>query len=78
MGIIVYNYKDIFWIVTKFGAYTRLWLPYTCAKFQPDRSICFWVIAVFVFVWKEEYEENKTMVTRISEMAGAIYFKFGM
>ena len=55
MGIIIYNYKALSRIVIKFGAYIHLWFPYTCAKFQPDRSI---VGVVFVLVQKE-LEEKK-------------------
>ena len=35
-GIIVYSYEVLGGIIIKFGAYICLWLPYTCAKFQPD------------------------------------------
>jgi len=30
----------------KFGTYIRLWLPYTCAKFQLDRSMHSWIRVV--------------------------------
>ena len=38
------------------------------------------VIAIFASVRKDEEEEkkNETLAARISEMAGAISFKFGM
>ena len=34
MGIIVYNHKDLSWIITKFGAYILFWLPYKCMHFR--------------------------------------------
>jgi len=37
--IIVYNYKDLAWMFTKFGTYICLWLPCMCAKFQLDQSM---------------------------------------
>ena len=76
MGIIIYNYKDLSDIFTKFSAHICLWLPYMCAKFQLDRSMRSRVRVVFVFVRKEE--KTETLITRMSEMAGAIYFKFKM
>ena len=78
--IIIYNYKDLGWIFTKFGTYICLWLSCTCAKFQLDRSMDSWVRVIFVFVRKEKKRraKTKTLVTRISELAGAIYFNFGM
>ena len=69
---------------TKFGARIRLWTPFLCAKFQGDRSTRLLVIAIFASVRKDEEEEkneekkNETLAARISEMAGAISFKFGM
>ena len=62
----------------------RRWTPFLCAKFQGDRSTRLLVIAIFASVRKDEEEENKneekneTLAARISEMAGAISFKFGM
>ena len=62
----------------------RLWTPFLCAKFQGDRSTRLLVIAIFASVRKDEEEEkkrrkkNQTLAARISEMAGAISFKFGM
>jgi len=67
-------------MVHKFGTYICLWLPYICAKFQPDWSMHSQVKAVFVFVrmWEKKNKKKKklSLVTRISEMAGTIYFKF--
>ena len=57
MGIIIYSYKALSRIVIKFGAYIYLWFPYTCAKFQPDQSMCYQVRGVFV--QKELEEKNK-------------------
>ena len=60
----------------------RLWTPFLCAKFQGNRSTRF--ITIFASVRKHEEHENKTkknieaLAARISEMAGAISFKFGM
>ena len=71
-------------ICTKFDARIRLWTPFLCAKFQGDRSTRLLVIAIFASVRKDEEEEkkrrkkNETLAARISEMAGAISFKFGM
>ena len=59
-GIIVYNYKDLSWVVTKFGTHIHLWLPYMCAKFQPDQSMHSRVRAVFVCLCeKKEKKKNE-------------------
>ena len=70
---------------TKFVARIRLWTPFLCAKFQGDRSTRLLVIAIFASVRKDEEEEekneenkNEILAARISEMARAISFKFGM
>ena len=71
---------------TKFDARIRLCSPFLCAKFHGDRSTRLRVIAIFASVRKDEEEEeekktkkkNQTLAARISEMAGAISFKFGM
>ena len=71
-------------MVPKFGTYICLWLSYMWAKCQRDQRMCSQVRAVFVFVQKEgrkkkpTMKKTETLVTHISEMAGAIYFKFGM
>ena len=68
----------------KFDARMRRWTPIRCAKFHGDRSTRLLVIAIFSSVRKDEEEEkktkkkNETLAARISEMAGAISFKFGM
>ena len=82
--IIGHNSRTIHRICSKFDARIRHWTPFLCAKFQGDRSTRLLVIAIFVSVRKDEEEEkktkkkNETLVARISEMAGAISFKFGM
>ena len=63
---------------TKFDARIRLWTSFLCAKFQGDRNMRLLVIAIFATVRKDEEKKNETLATRISEMAGAISFKFGM
>ena len=53
-------------------------------QIQGDRSTRLLVIAIFASVRKDEEEKkneekkNETLAARISEMAGAISFKFGM
>ena len=57
MRIIVYNYKDLGRIFTKFGTF---WLPCACAKFQLDRSMHSWVRVLCVCAKKKKkYEEQK-------------------
>ena len=80
-GNIAYNYKDFNRISPKLGTYICLWLPCTCAKFHLDRSMHSLVRVIFVFVRKEEKKrrtKTETLVTRISETTGVIYFNFGM
>ena len=81
--IIGHNSCTIHRICTKFDARIRLWTPFLCAKFHGDRSTRLRVIAIFASVRKDEEEKNEekkheTLAARISEMAGAISFKFGM
>ena len=82
--IIGHNSSTIHRICTKFDARIRRWTPFLCAKFQGDRSTRLLVIAVFASVRKDQEEEektkkiNETLAARISEMAGAMSFKFGM
>ena len=83
--IIGHNSSTIHRICTKFDARIRLWTPFLCTKFQGDRSTRLLVIAIFASVRKDEEEEkkkrrkkNETLAARISEMAGALSFKFGM
>ena len=57
--IIVYDYKDLGRIFTKFGTYICLRLPCTCAKFQLDQSMYSWVRVVFVFVRKEKRKKTR-------------------
>ena len=81
--IIGHNSLTINRICTKFDARIRLWTPFLCAKFQGDWSTRLLVIAIFASVRKDEEKKkprkkNETLAARISEMAGAISFKFGM
>ena len=83
MRIIGHNSRNIHWICTKVDARIRLWTPFLCAKFQSDRIGCLRFIAIFASVRKhkekiKEKKKIKTLAARISEMAGAISFKFGM
>ena len=55
----------------------RLWTPFQCAKFQSDRRTRSRFIAIFASVRKQR-KKIETLAARISEMAGAISFKFGM
>ena len=59
MRIIVYNYKDLGWIFTKFGTYICLWLPCTFAKFQLDQNMHSWVgVVLFLCKKKKKNEEQ--------------------
>ena len=57
-------------------------MSYMWAKCQRDQRMCSQVRAVFVCAKgrkkKPTKKKTETLVTHISEMAGAIYFKFGM
>ena len=61
-----------------------LGLPFCmCAKLQGDQSMGSRFIAIFASVQKHEEEKKtrkkfETLAARISEMAEAIVFKFGM
>jgi len=59
-GIIAYNYKVFYPIGPKSGTYIRLWLPYTCAKFQLNRSMHSRVRVAFVFMQKEKEKKTKS------------------
>ena len=86
MQIIGHNPVNVHRIPTKLGTEIRLNGPFKCAKLQPNPSTHSYFIADFASVRKEEEkneeknEERKTqtLAARISEMAGAIFFKFGM
>ena len=61
----------------------RLWTPFLSAKCQGDRSTHLRFIAIFCKGVKRRKEEKRrkkieTLAARISEMAGASSFKFGM
>ena len=60
----------------------RLWVTFVCAKFQGDRSTHLHFIAIFASVRKDEEKKPRkkieNLAARISEMAEAISFKFGM
>ena len=55
-----------------------LWTPFLCAKFQGDRSTPLRFTAIFASVRKHKEKKIQTLAARISEMADAISFKFGM
>ena len=69
-------------ICTKFGTRIHLWTPFLCAIFQRDRIKCLCFIAIFEKCakrWRENtMKKIKTLAACISEMVGAISFKFGM
>ena len=78
-----HNFRTIHRICTTFDSRIRLWTPFLCAKFQGDRSTHLRFIAIFAIVRKHKEEKKRrkkieTLAARISEMAGAISFKFGM
>ena len=81
--IIGHNSRTIHRMCTNVDARIRLWTPFLCAKFQGDRSTRLRFIAIFASVRKDEGEKKRrkeieTLEACISEMAGAISFKFGM
>ena len=69
-------------IPTKRGTEIRLNSPFKCAKFQPDWSTHSCFMAGLQSVQKEEKKKkrkkNQALAARISEMAGAIFFNFGL
>ena len=75
--IIGNNSRTIRRICTRFDARIRLWTPFLCAKFQGDRSTRLRFIVIIASVRKHEEKKIETLAARISEMAGAIPFKFG-
>ena len=84
--IIGHNSVTVHRIPTKRGTEIRLNEPFTCAKFQPDWSTLSCFMADFAKCAKrrsrrrrkKRRKKNLTLAARISEMAGAIFFKFGM
>ena len=81
MQIIGYTSVNVHRIPTKRGTEIRLNEPFKCAKFQPDWSThsCFMAkFAKYVKRSRRKKPRKKSLAARISEMAGAIFFKFGM
>ena len=83
--IIGHNSLNVHRIPTNLGTEIRLNEPFKCAKFQPDPSTHSCLIADFAKCAKRRSKRRKkrrkktqTLAARISEMAGAIFFKFGM
>ena len=82
--IIGHDSVNVHRIPTKLGTEIRLNEPFKCAKFQPDPSTHSGFIADFAKCAKRSRRRKKrrkktqTLAARISEMAGAIFFKFGM
>ena len=82
--IISHNSMNVHRISTKLGTEIRYNKPFNCAKFQLDWSTHSCFIADFAKCAKERSRRKKqrkktlTLVARISEMAGAIFFNFGM
>ena len=78
--IIGHNSVNVHRIPTKLGTEIRLNEPCKCVKFQPDWSTHSCFMADFAKCAKRRISRKKTqtLTARISEMAGAIFFKFGM
>ena len=78
--IIGHNSVNVHRIPTKLGTEIRLNEPFKCAKFQPDWNTHSCFISDFAKCAKRSRRRKKTqtLAARISEMAGVIFFKFGM
>ena len=80
--IIGHNSVDVHRIPTKLGTEIRLNAPFKCAKFQPEWSMHSCFMADFAKCAKRRRnklrKQTQSLAARISEMAGAIFFKFGM
>ena len=82
--IIGHNSVNVYRIPTKLGTEIRLNEPVKCAKLYPDWSTNSCFMADFAKCAKRRSRRKKTkkktliFTARISEMAGAIFFKFGM
>ena len=83
--IIGHNSVTVHRIPTKLGTEIHLNEPFKCAKFQPDTSTHSCFMADFAKCAKirsrrrkKRRKKSQTLAARISEMAGAIFFKFGM
>ena len=83
MQIIGHNAVNVHRIPTKRGTEICLNEPFKCAKFQPDWTTHSCFMAEFAKCVKrsrrkKEEKKTQTLAARISEMAGATFFKFGM
>ena len=79
--IVGHSFMTVHRIPTKLGTEIRLNEPFKCAKFQPDWSTHSCFMVDFAKCAKRRSRRRKkpqTLAARISEMAGAIFFKFGM
>ena len=80
--IIGHNSVNVHRIPTKLGTEIRFNEPFKCTKFQLDWSTNSRFMADFAKCAKRRRKKMKkkplTLAARISEMAGAIVFKFGM
>ena len=77
--IIGHNSVNVHRIPTKVGTEIHLNEPFKCANFQPDPS-CIRVLWRILRSVRNEVEEEKIEIlfARISEMAGSIFFQFGV
>ena len=79
MQIIGHNSVNVQRIPTKLNTEIRLNEPLQCAKFQPDWSTNLRFMVDFAKCANISRRKNpQTLAARISEMAGTIFFKFGM
>ena len=69
---------NVYRIPTKLGTEIRLAEPFKCAKLQPDWSTNSCFMVDFAKCAKRNRKKKLTLAARISEMDGAIFFKFGM
>ena len=80
--ILGHNSVNVQRIPTKLGTEIRLNEPFKCTKFQPDWSMHSRFMADFAKCAKRRRKKRRkkplTLTARISEMALAIFFKFGM
>ena len=76
--IIGHNSVNVHRIPTKHDTEICFNEPFKCTKFQPDWSTNSRFMADFAKCAKRRRKKTLTLASRISEMAGAIFFKFGM
>ena len=82
--IIGHNSVNVHRIPTNLSTEIRFNEPFKCTKFQPDWSTNSRFMADFAKCAKrrsrrrKNEEKTQTLAARISEMAGAMFFKFGM